>query len=279
MSISKSSLKSDSAREDVLDTVLRYYNRPDRRAIPKYLKICQAFQDAIDCGDLAPEAQLPPELDIAKSLGVSLGTTQRALGHLAGDGLIHRRQGHGTFVAEIRIPEEELWQFRFMRDVSDSKYLPVFATLRRLCLDRSEGTWTTALGIDPAGYVFIERLIHSEADILCLSRMYLAAGKFGRLLDARVLGVNPLNIKLILRTEFGRLTASAEQVVRLVSLGTDDAVALGCEAGDTAIEFVATGIDQYGIPSFYHKIIVGQSDYALDLTFSGTPGRAGAACP
>lgn len=263
-----------AADDDGFEAVVRYFNRPGNRLLPKHLRLHQAVQDAISHGDLAPLTRLPAELDVARRLGVSLGTAQRALGDLAKDGLISRRQGHGSFVAERQIPEEELWQFRFLGDVGDTQYLPVFATLKAVRREPADGPWSRMLGRDPAGYVFIERLIHGETEIRCLSRMYLPAGRFGALLEGRLDGINPLNIKLLLRTEFGAHTTATEQVIRFVTLGAAEAEPLRRVEGDTAVRFEATGLDQNGVPISYHEIVIPPSGCLLDLTFTGVPGRA-----
>lgn len=265
---------ADGANEDAFDHVVRYFNRPDYQGLPKHLRLHRAVHDAISRGDLSPETRLPPELEMARRLGISLGTTQRALGQLVTHGLIRRRQGQGTFVAERQIPEEELWQFRFLRDITDSQYMPIFATLRGLRSKRGTGRWSEMLGTDPAGYVYIERLIHSDTEILCLSRMYLPASRFGAVLDGRLTEANPVNVKLLLRKEFGAHTAATTQVIRFVSLRAGDAALLKRPAGEMAVQFEATGLDQNGVPIAFHEITLPPSDYLLDLTFTGVPGRA-----
>lgn len=49
-------------------------------------------------GRLSDGAQLPPEVELAASLGVSRTTVREALLQLEQEGLVIRRHGHGTFV-------------------------------------------------------------------------------------------------------------------------------------------------------------------------------------
>jgi GntR family transcriptional regulator len=49
-------------------------------------------------GRLAPGAQLPPEIDLARATGVSRTSLREAVMQLEQDGLLIRRHGHGTFV-------------------------------------------------------------------------------------------------------------------------------------------------------------------------------------
>jgi len=49
-------------------------------------------------GRLGGGSQLPPEVDLARSMGVSRTSLREAVMHLEQDGLLIRRHGHGTFV-------------------------------------------------------------------------------------------------------------------------------------------------------------------------------------
>ncbi len=57
----------------------------------------------IDEQGLAEGAQLPTESQFASAAGVSLVTVRRALAELAGQGIVRREQGRGTFVARTRL--------------------------------------------------------------------------------------------------------------------------------------------------------------------------------
>ena len=62
--------------------------------------------------------QLPSEPALARLLGASRSTVRQALARLEQEGLIHRRQGSGTFVNDhvlnIRTRLEEVWDFEEM---------------------------------------------------------------------------------------------------------------------------------------------------------------------
>ena len=69
----------------------------DRR--PLYIQAIDALTQMIETGQLPAGAQLPPEDELARNLGISRSTLREALGHLETRGLIARRQGIGTFVS------------------------------------------------------------------------------------------------------------------------------------------------------------------------------------
>lgn len=64
----------------------------------KARRIYLLLRERILNGELEPGSRLPGELSIAAEFGISRVTVRRALDTLAGDGLIDRRPGSGTFV-------------------------------------------------------------------------------------------------------------------------------------------------------------------------------------
>lgn len=67
---------------------------------PLYLKIAMLLRRDISSGALPPAARLPSLERLAEDLGVALVTVRQAVALLEEEGLLHRRQGKGTFVAE-----------------------------------------------------------------------------------------------------------------------------------------------------------------------------------
>ena len=80
----------------MLNTINLSFEKP----LPSYLQLEQALRAAIVARQLAPGSQLPEERELARKFAVSRGTLRRALGQLQEAGLLIRKQGHGTFVAE-----------------------------------------------------------------------------------------------------------------------------------------------------------------------------------
>lgn len=69
--------------------------------VPVYYQIQEALRARL--GDLAPGVRLPTERAVAEALGVSRMTVRKAMGRLEREGLLQRRQGDGTYVAERRV--------------------------------------------------------------------------------------------------------------------------------------------------------------------------------
>ncbi len=67
-------------------------------APPLYAQIRDGVRSAVLTGALAPGMRLPPERELAASLGVNRTTTMRAYRELAADGVVEARPGRGTVV-------------------------------------------------------------------------------------------------------------------------------------------------------------------------------------
>lgn len=67
---------------------------------PFYAQIVEGVRREVGAGRLAPHTALPSYRELAAELLVSLITVKRAYEELERAGVIYRRQGLGTFVAE-----------------------------------------------------------------------------------------------------------------------------------------------------------------------------------
>ena len=68
-------------------------------AQPRYLMLAEDLRHMIEHGVFKPGDRLPSEAELCADHGVSRGTAVRAIEQLVGEGIIHRRQGAGSFVA------------------------------------------------------------------------------------------------------------------------------------------------------------------------------------
>jgi len=73
---------------------------------PAYIQIADNLLEKIATGELAPDARLPSERDLSKTLNVSRMTLRAALRVLDNKGLLVRRPGDGTYIAEPKIERQ-----------------------------------------------------------------------------------------------------------------------------------------------------------------------------
>ncbi|MDD1780188.1 GntR family transcriptional regulator [Enterovibrio sp. ZSDZ35] len=66
--------------------------------LPMFVQISELLRREIAAGYWLPGERLPTEAELAKKLGVAVGTLRKALADLEESGLLERKQGSGTYV-------------------------------------------------------------------------------------------------------------------------------------------------------------------------------------
>jgi GntR family transcriptional regulator len=93
-------------------------------SIPLYIQIADSLVDGIEAGELAPGDRLPPERELSEKLGVNRMTLRRALRVLEAQGLVLRKHGVGTYIAEPKIDRQMDAVFRFTRGMQNRGFTP-----------------------------------------------------------------------------------------------------------------------------------------------------------
>ena len=65
----------------------------------KYIQLYNYLRDAIECGDWAPQMQLPTESALSEQFQMSRQTVRQALAALKNDNYIYSVRGSGSFVS------------------------------------------------------------------------------------------------------------------------------------------------------------------------------------
>lgn len=92
--------------------------------MPLYQQLKQRLRVEIARGDYKPGDRLPAEPELIQQFGVSRITVRQALSDLALEGLVVRRHGKGTFVAERRIQHELVRLTDFVEDMEMAGLAP-----------------------------------------------------------------------------------------------------------------------------------------------------------
>ncbi len=203
----------------------RIAQRPGAR--PLYKQVRQILRQRIEAGDWAPGVGLPSEFALAAELTVSQGTVRKALDALAEEGLIIRRQGRGTFVAE-HTSAEVLFRFfkiyrrdgeRVLPESRDTRIREVKASpreARELRLRAKEAVWRITRTRLAAGRPFVRETI-------TLAKR--------RLPDLGTRASLPNTIYDLFQRDYGLTIGRAEERIDAVTAGRRDADYLDIEAG------------------------------------------------
>lgn len=84
--------------------------------IPLYHQIKESLALHITSGRWRSGEELPSEAELCRHYGVSCGTIRRALSDLAQQGIVHSRQGRGTFVSRPKFEGSILGSYRLFRE-------------------------------------------------------------------------------------------------------------------------------------------------------------------
>lgn len=242
--------------------------------LPKHARLRAAIVDAVKAGELPVGTKMAGERELSQSLGLSLGTMQKALGRLVDEGFLVRRQGHGTFVGSVRRPVSGSWHYCFLADdgVTD---LPVFATIVERRLVGANGPWAAALGPDPKGFVMLHRHLDIGAKFACSSRMYLPAGRFGRLLRIAEKRLTDTNVKTVLADEFSAPTLSAEGVAHVTPVDIEDARVMRVATGTCTLQLDIVGRSFGRVAITFQRMVVPPVTHGLRLNFNPPASPSG----
>ncbi len=248
---------------------LNNYRGPEIKSLPKYARLREAFIAAIEDGHFQPGQKLPTEADLARSTPFSLGTVQKALKALSDAGVVVRRQGRGTFVADYQHQMDAPWHCRFIGE-QENAFLPVFPKVILRKGNAGPGPWSAVLA--PAGepVLQIDRVILVADEFSVYSRYFANARRFGGLLEKSDAELERTNFKILLRREYNLPVTGVTQTVLLTRLPDDMCGALSQDKGvhGMKMEIVASsGLDN---PVYFQEIYVPPNDRKLYISDSSS---------
>ena len=189
---------------------------------PLYVQTKALLEHALEAGEWPPGTAIPAEVALAARFGVSQGTVRKAIGALAAENLLVRRQGKGTFVATHT--EEPASNFRFLR-IRRNDGRPEYPGSRLIDLRRGKAgaEVARALAIKQGDGIYIlRRILDYASRPVILDEITLPAALFNGLTRARFSGY-PGSMYGFFETEFGVRMLRAEE--RLYAVAADRAAA------------------------------------------------------
>ena len=197
---------------------------------PLYLQIKGLLERALEAGEWGPGAPIPAEVALAARFGVSQGTVRKAIGALANENLLVRKQGKGTFVATHT--EERASNFRFLR-VRRNDGQAEYPGSRLVDLRRARAGAEIArrLGIRVGDGVFVlRRVLDFAAHPAVLDEITLPAVLFAGLTRARY-AAYPGSMYGFFEQAFGVRMLRADEQLTAVAADAASAGLLDVEPG------------------------------------------------
>lgn len=142
---------------------------------PRYAQMARHIAALIAAGDLSPEAQLPPERDLAEIAAISRVTVRQAVAQLVEEGLLEQRRGAGTFVCTPRGKmEHSLSNLLSFTDYMRQRGKTPTSQVLELGLFQSSPDEQIALGVSPGAQVArVERLRSADGVPMAVERSSL----------------------------------------------------------------------------------------------------------
>ena len=94
------------------------------RSLTAYEEVKQKITEDLVRGRYPMGQALPAEKDLSKELDVSIGTLRKAVDELVAEGIVVRRQGRGTYVAEHDLKRLLYYFFHIVKHDADKKINP-----------------------------------------------------------------------------------------------------------------------------------------------------------
>ncbi len=153
-----------------------------RNGLPAYQKIQRAIRQRIEAKQLKPGDAVSSERELARIHNVSLMTARHALATLEREGVVERRRGAGTFVAQPRIQLNKLMSYT---EQMASRGLPPTSKVIAAKIVEDEPEIAARLGLGASSrMVKIERVRLTADEPFALETCYLSATEFADLVDA-----------------------------------------------------------------------------------------------
>lgn len=233
--------------------------------VPKHVQLRMALVEGIRSGLLKPGDQIPPERRLSAAVNFSLGTVQRSLGKLASEGIVVRRHGTGTFVAEQRKPSETVWQFRFFsRDGKGP--LPVYPHFLSCDTFADEPMLHKVLGEDPRGYCRISRTYVVGDRFTCFGDFFVCNSRFENFADLLRSEKETVSFKVVLERDYAAPTVSISHWVRGAILPGDVCDHIGLPPKSPGLIVEVIGFTHNRDPISFQRIFVPNTEYVLDMS-------------
>ncbi|NPV70110.1 MAG: phosphonate metabolism transcriptional regulator PhnF [Firmicutes bacterium] len=213
--------------------------------IPLYYQIKETIREAIAGGRFKPGDQLPPETDLTTQYGVSRMTVRQAVLELVNEGLLYRKRGKGTFVAEPKITQGLSGLTSFTEDMEKRGLRPSGRVLT-VKEARADQDIAALLGIDVGAPVArLERLRLADDEPMALEVSYVPLPRFQWVLSE---DLNGKSLYRLFAEKSGIELDRARQTIEVVVANKHEAGLLEVDQGTPLLKMKRVTYDRKGEP-------------------------------
>jgi GntR family transcriptional regulator len=213
---------------------------PEAGGMALYRAAKRSLLAAIESGRVGPGDALPSEAQLARALGVSIGTLRRAVDELVAEHILVRRQGRGTFVT-AHTPDRFLFQFFHVERCDGLREVPQVELLG-LERIRADDEAASALAMRPGEpAIQIDNRLSLQGRVVMHDRIVVAAAQFRGLTLAK-LERRPSTIYQLYQAEFGVTVLRAHERARAIAADRGAARLLGVAPGMPLLQIRRTAL-------------------------------------
>jgi GntR family transcriptional regulator len=243
-----------------------FKNAVDRNSpIPYYVQVKQALQEYIEHSYRQPGDQLPGEPELCRLFDVSRTVIRQALREMQYEGMIVKRKGKGTFVAEPKIVEHLFQNLTgFYQDMVERGFTPVTKILKQELVPASPKV-AGYLGLDPGVSVIQIYRLRSVEDVpIILDNTYLPYALCPKVLDT---DLTSRSLYAFLEQEYGFVIARGRRTLEAVAANEYEASLLEVDAGSPLLLLDSVSYLDNGVPiEYFHGLHRGdRSKFEVEL--------------
>ncbi len=224
--------------------------------VPLYHQIYDQLREAILRGMLQPGERLPTEQELSRKCGVSRMTVRAALTQLTQEGLVERRQGRGTFVAQPKAALRHISLFF----VHFTQLIEIMGRQSRTqVVDQGflapPQDVAQALHLGPEEDVLhILRLWYTDEVPMALERCYYPRSRVAPFLDAE--GRDNAHLAHLLEQNLRVRLSGSEDMLELGIAGPEESGLLKVPEGIPVIKYSRVTFDEENQPFEFVRILV-----------------------
>ncbi|MCB0044250.1 MAG: GntR family transcriptional regulator [Caldilineaceae bacterium] len=216
--------------------------------LPIYYQLKELIREKIVAREWQPGDLIPSERELSEQYDISRMTARQALTELTNEGLLHRVQGKGTFVAEPKI-EQPLTRLTGFTEDMRMRGVQSKGHVLRLELVASPTLVLRALRIMPnQPVVLLERLRLTGADPIALEACYLHFNRVQSLMQENFEGISLYNLLI---EKYDITPTRAEQQVGADLCSRREQELLNIAKGSPVLRNKRVAFDQRGQPFEY----------------------------
>lgn len=230
--------------------------------MPLYSQLVNIVKRNITAGTLAPGDLLPSETELCKTFDVSRSTVRQAIGALEGDGLVVRKQGRGTFVAEPKMRRKTETVYSFTSEISSMGLTPSSTLVSFEVIEPTPDIMKVLELTTPDSKVYsFTRIRNVDDEPLILETSFYPQYIYPKLTQELLMTHSFYSLLY----EVGIVPSSAVDSYEAVMLSRREAEMLGCKPGSCAFSVQRRTKNEAGITYEFTQSLIRADRVRLDV--------------